>query len=126
MKEFAAANGIIYECKNVTTGLDSITMTMENQTADEMIAAFECVSELTVSFEKNNDSLLGDHELVLDEPHGIYKNLKLESVSTNVLDGSVSVTMHIKNEIERRLDALEAGQELQNGAIDELANIVGQ
>lgn len=126
MKEFVTANGVIYECKNVSTGLDFIIMKMENQEANEMIDAFESVSELTVSLEKQNDSLLEDHEFALEEPHGIYKNLKLESVSTNVEDGSVSVKMHIKSEIERRLGALEEGQELQNGAIDELANVVGQ
>lgn len=126
MKEFVTANGNIYACKSISTGLDSITMTMENQTANEMIEEFANVSELTVSFEKQSDSLLEDHEFSLEEPHGIYKNLRLESVSTNVEDGSVSVKMHIKSEIERRLDALEEGQELQNGAIDELAQVVGQ
>lgn len=125
MKEFVTANGVTYECKNVTTGIDSITLTMNGHTASEMIEEFANVSELTVSFEKQNDSLLEDHEFALEEPHGSYKNLKLESVSTNVEDGSVSVKMHIKSEIERRLDELEKGQELQNGAIEEIAQTIG-
>lgn len=125
MKEYVTANEKIYECSNVTTGIDSITMTMENQNANEMIAEFDGVTELTVSFEKKKEDWEEDLELVLEDPHGIYKNLKLESVTTNVNDGSVSVTMHIKSDIEVRLDALEAGQKLQDGAIMELAQNVG-
>jgi len=125
MKEFVTANEKIYECSNVTTGIDSITMTMENQNANDMIAEFDGVTELTVSFEKKKEEWEEDLGLVLEDPHGIYKNLKLESVTTNVNDGSVSVTMHIKSDIEMRLDALETGQELQDGAIMELAQNVG-
>lgn len=113
MKEFATANGVTYECKNVTTGIESITLTMNGHTANDLMQEFSDVSELTTAFEG-------------EETHGTYKNLKLESVTTNVEDGSVSVKMHIKSEIERRLDELEEGQELQNGAIDELAQVVGQ
>ena len=113
MKEFVTANGTTYECKNVTTGLDSITMTMDGYTADDLITAFADVSELTTTLEGE------------ETPHGTYKNLKLESVTTNVEDGSVSVTMHIKSEIERRLDALEESQKIQNGAIAELSQTIG-
>lgn len=31
MKEFVTANGRTFECENVTTGLDTITMTMGNE-----------------------------------------------------------------------------------------------
>lgn len=113
MKEFVTANGTTYECKNVTTGLDSITFTMDGYTANDLMAAFADVSELTTSFEGEV------------EPHGVYNHLKLESVSTNTDDLSVSVTMHIKNETERRLDALEESQELQNGAIMDLGKAIG-
>lgn len=112
MKELLTANGKTYECTNVTTSLDSITFTMQGRAADELILDFETVSELTVAFENS-------------EPHGVYKNLKLESVTTHAQDGSVSVTMHIKNDTEIRLDALEEGQEIQNAAIEELAAMQG-
>ena len=133
MKEFVTANGRIFECSSITTGINSITLGMENQDADDVEAFFRDVTELTVSFEKENGLsgyAEGDgQEPVLDDPHGIYTepkfSLAFESV-TKFEDGSIAVTMHIKSEIERRLDALEAGQELQNGAIDELANVVGQ
>lgn len=117
MKEFVTANGRIFECSDITTGINSITFRMENQDADDVEAFFRDVTAFTVAFE---DEL---------EPHGVYEepqfSLSFESI-TKFEDGSIAVTMHIKNEIERRLDALEAGQELQNGAIDELANVVGQ
>lgn len=113
MKEFVTANGTTYECKNVTTGLDSITFTMDGYTANELMAAFANVSELTTSFEGE------------EKPHGVYEYLKLESVSTNADDLSVSVTMHIKSETERRLDALEEGQEIQDGAIMEIGKAIG-
>lgn len=112
MTEFVTANGNVYECRNVSTGLDSITFTVEGYTANEMMAAFADVGELSVSYAGEN-------------PHGVYENLKLETVSTNADDGSVTVVMHIKNEIERRLDALEESQDIQNGAIKELAQSVG-
>lgn len=133
MKEFVTANGRIFECSKVTTGADFITLTMENRDADDIEAFFRDVKGLTVSFGSGSGlsgySEGGDQDPVLEEPHGVYEepqfSLSFESV-TKFEDGSVAVTMHIKNEIERRLDALEEGQELQNGAIDELANVVGQ
>lgn len=113
MKEFVTANNRIFECSRIETGLDSIVMTMEDESVLGLEDFFADVTELTISFEGEED------------PHGTYKHLELKSVTKNVSDGSVSVTMRIKSEIERRLDALEAEQELQNGAIEELANIAG-
>lgn len=116
MKEFVTANGRIFECTGVTTGLDSITMTMENQDADDLEAFFRDVSGLTISFEGE------------EQPHGIYQepqfSLAFESI-TKFEDGSIAVRMHIKNQIERRLDALESAQKLNEGAIMDLAEIIG-
>lgn len=112
MKEIVTANGIMYECINVSTGLDSISLLMENQNADDLEVFFREVTELTVSMEGE------------EEPHGVYKDLKFESI-TKYLDGTVSVTMHIKDEMEKRLEKIEADQILQNGAIEELAEIIG-
>lgn len=128
MKEFVTANGRIFECTRVTTEINSITMTMENQDVDDVEAFFRDVKELTVSFEKTKDPDEYREELVLEEPHGIYTeprfSLAFESI-TKYEDGSIAVTMHIKSEIERRLDALEKGQEIQNGAIADLGAVIG-
>lgn len=112
MKEFVTANGNIFECTNVTTGIDSITLTMENQDADNVEPFFRDVTDLTVTFEGE------------EKPHGTYKDLKFESI-TKYEDGSISVTMHIKSEIEKRLDKIEAEQEIQDEAIAGLGDIVG-
>ncbi len=132
MKEFVTANGRIFECSKVTTGADFITLTMENRDADDIEAFFRDVKGLTVSFESGSGlsgySKGGDQDPVLEEPHGVYVepqfSLSFESI-TKFEDGSIAVTMHIKSEIERRLDALEEGQSIQNGAIAELANMNG-
>lgn len=123
MKEFVTANNRIFECTSVATGLNSITMKMENQDADDVEAFFRDVTGLTVTFEGE------------EAPHGVYTeprfSLAFESI-TKFEDGSVAVTMHIKSEIERRLDALEAGQKaleteqaVQNGAIAEIGTMLG-
>lgn len=128
MKEFVTANGRIFECTNVTTEISSITMTMENQDVDDIEAFFRDVKELTISFEKTKDPDEYREELILEKPHGIYTEprffLTFESI-TKYEDGSIAVTMHIKSEIERRLDALEEGQEIQNGAIADLGAVIG-
>lgn len=112
MKEFVTANGSTFACADITTGINSITFTMQNQDADELESFFRDVTELTVTYEGE------------EKPHGTYKDLKYKSI-TKYEDGSVSVTMRIKDETEKRLDALEASQEIQNGAIMELAQSVG-
>lgn len=122
MKEFVTANGRTFTCMDVTTGLNFITMTMEGQDIAELEAFFRDVSGLTVAMEGQG-------------PHGVYEKpdrpLEFESI-TKYADGSVSVTMHIKDKTEmeldalkERLDAVEEGQELQDGAIREIGEIVG-
>lgn len=112
MKEFLEANGNIYECESVTTGIDSITFTIANGNATDLEQAFRTVSSLTTTLEGE------------ENPSGYYDHLKFDSITTHE-DGSVSVTMHIKGEVERRLDALEEGQEILNGAVMELGQEIG-
>lgn len=57
---------------------------------------------------------------------GIYQELALLSETSVVdSDGSVLTTYSLreKTDIERRLEALEAGQEIQNGAISDLGSV---
>ena len=57
---------------------------------------------------------------------GIYKELVLLSETSVVAsDGSVLTTYSLreKTDTERRLEALEAGQEIQNGAISDLGTV---
>lgn len=57
---------------------------------------------------------------------GIYKGLMLLSETSVVAsDGSVLTTYSLreKTDTEKRLEALEAGQEIQNGAISDLGSV---
>lgn len=125
MKEFVTANGATYECKNAETGINGITLAITGQSAADMKAVFSGVSEISLSYGKYEEDEEGNQKLVLEKPHGIYKNLKLAYAGEDVEDGSAIVTMRIKSEIEIRLDRLEEVQEIQNGAIDELVAMQG-
>lgn len=59
---------------------------------------------------------------------GTYKDLVLVSETSVVaLDGTVNTTYSLreKTDVEKRLDSLENGQEIQNGAIGDLGEAVG-
>lgn len=58
---------------------------------------------------------------------GRYSHYILEHTTYTVRDGVYNVSFAVRqlSDTEVRLDALEEGQETQNGAIDELAGIVG-
>lgn len=108
--EYIKADNTEYECKTVTTGTDSITFTMEGQEIASIHASFKDVTELTVS---------GEDKI----PYGIYSGLTFSSAAVNA-DGSISVTMQIRSDLERRLEKVEASQDIQDEAIVELAGIL--
>lgn len=108
--EYIKADNIEYECQTVTTGTDSITFTMEGQAAESIHTAFKDVTELTVSGEDK-------------KAYGIYSGLSFASAAVDA-DDTVSVTMLIKPDLERRLEKVEASQDIQDEAIVELAGII--
>lgn len=108
--EYIKAGGIEYECQTVTTGTDSITFTMEGQEIASIHTAFKDVTELTVSGEDK-------------KTYGIYSGLSFASASVDA-DDTVSVTMLIRPDLERRLEKVEASQDIQDEAIVELAGII--
>lgn len=108
--EYIKANGIEYECQTVTTGTDSITFTMEGQAVESIHTAFKDVTELTVSGEDK-------------KTYGIYSGLSFASAAVDA-DDTVSVTMLIRPDLERRLEKVEASQDIQDEAIIELAGII--
>lgn len=64
-----------------------------------------------------------------EEATGEYAGMKLESPlfsAVDIIDGRVEATFGIreKTEVEKRLDALENGQEVQDGAITDLGDVV--
>lgn len=108
--EYIKAGGIEYECQTVTTGTDSITFTMEGQAVESIHTAFKDVTELTVSGEDK-------------KTYGIYSGLSFASAAVDA-DDNVSVTMLIRPDLERRLEKVEASQDIQDEAIVELAGII--
>ena len=108
--EYIKAGGIEYECQTVTTGTDSITFTMEGQAVESIHTAFKDVTELTVSGEDK-------------KTYGIYSGLSFSSAAVDA-DDTVSVTMLIRPDLERRLEKVEASQDIQDEASVELAGII--
>lgn len=108
--EYIKAGGIEYECKTVNTGTDSITFTMEGQAVESIHTAFKDVTELTVSGEDK-------------KTYGIYSGLSFASAAVDAND-TISVTMLIRPDLERRLEKVEASQDIQDEAIVELAGII--
>lgn len=108
--EYIKADKIEYECQTVTTGTDSITFTMEGQAVESIHTAFKDVTELTVSGEDK-------------KAYGIYSGLTFSSAAVDA-DDTVSVTMLIRPDLERRLEKVEASQDIQDEAIVELAGII--
>lgn len=125
MNEFVMANGRTFECINTSTGIDSVSLEIINQDAADLEAFFGGVSSLTIHYEESAKTGENMGTPILREPHGIFNHLKLNFVNKNVLNDSVIIIMHIKSEIERRLDALEESQEKQNEAISMLGNTSG-
>lgn len=109
--EYITANGVEYAAIDVMTSMDSISFTLEDHEVSAIKNAFTTVTELTVSGEDK-------------EVYGTYTDIKFQSI-TEFDNGNIRVTMHIKSEIEKRLDDLDAKHEINAGAIEELAAIVG-
>lgn len=104
--EYIKANGITYECQNVTTSADAISFTVEGHEIETIKDKFGAVTALTVS----NSS--GD-------VYGTYENLLFES-ATVFVDGSIKVVMHIPTEMELRVMALEAALEEHDELVSEI------
>lgn len=108
--EYIKAGGIEYECQKVTTGTDSITFIIGGQTVESIHKAFKDITELTISGEDK-------------KTYGIYSGLTFSLASVDA-DDTVSVTMLIRPDLERRLEKVEASQDIQDEAIVELAGII--
>ena len=62
-----------------------------------------------------------------ERPYGVYDDLTLNAVPTRYdKDSSVVVTISLreKTDIEKRLDALEKSQEIQDGAIEDIGMVL--
>ena len=123
MKIIVTSNWQTFVCIGADTVPGTLMFTVKDQEAEYLEAFFREVTELTMSREGE------------ETPSGNYTepefSLRYESVEKHA-DGTVTVKMHIKTEQEKRLDRmearlaiLEAGEEIQNEAIQELGSITG-
>ena len=110
-------NGTIIELE-AGASLGSIQVAAANRAA--MVTTWEALTHdnLTAVQIKNGDGLVV----------GNYTDLVLVSETSMVAaDGTVLTTYNLreKNDEEKRLDALEEGKAVQDGAIDDLGKVVG-
>ena len=108
---------------------DTTITVLESTTSTVIKAEFPNVTELDAfRAELTNDNLSEFQYLTEDGTvMGRYENYVLENTSYTVKDDVYTATFAIRQltDTEIRLNALEEGQETQDGAIEELAGIVG-
>lgn len=87
------------------------------------VAEMDCIREALTKDALKDFQYLGAEGNFI----GRYSHYVLEHTTYEVKDGVYYVSFAVRQltDTEVRLDALEEGQETQNGAIDELAGIVG-
>lgn len=95
-----------YTATNVITGLNTISFTLSDLTADEVETVFKSVESLTVSDDQNN-------------VYGEYPNVVYKSVTKDA-DGNVSVSMSILAQEQVQIKELQTSQAKQDEAIAEL------
>ena len=110
-------NGTIIELE-AGTSLGALQVAAANRAA--MVTTWEALTpdNLTAVQIKNGDGLVV----------GNYTNLVLVSETSMVAaDGTVLTTYNLreKNDEEKRLDALEEGKAVQDGALNDLGEVVG-
>lgn len=112
------------------TGIDETFNVADATTANSLVLNFPAIYDVDTFREKLADTSLRHFEFLDSAGNvaGRYDNYTFTGdVSYSVKDGIYTAKYFLrkKTDIEIRLDALEAGQELQDGAIDELAQIAG-
>lgn len=114
-KEYQTIDGCI---------LNDITLILDNESdievAKEDLSNSENLSIVQfASFE--NEVFTEFHELVLDNPDTVFHLIEVNE------EGKIRATFgaHVKTRIEKMIEELQANQEIQAGAIIELAEIIG-
>lgn len=106
MNEIITVGSKKYTATNVITGLNTISFTLSDLTADEAETVFKSVEFLTVGDDQNN-------------VYGEYPNVVYKSVTKDA-DGNVSVSMSILTQEQVQIKELQTSQAEQDEAIAEL------
>ena len=70
--------------------------------------------------------LVYDPETEQESVSGVYTDMILADPAYHVNeDESVTISLREKTDVEKRLDALEESQDIQDGAIADLADVIG-
>ena len=115
MNKIKLKNGTTYEI-NDGASIGRIEIPVQAGTTEEI------VSELNEKGNLDEVQFLKDDEVI-----GEYTDMKLAlPCSVETTDDGMLVVFGLieKSETEKRLDAIEAGQDIQDGAISELAEVV--
>lgn len=108
---------------------DTIIDVLESTEPTAIKAEFPNVTEMDAFRAELTKDNLSEFQYLTEDGTvmGRYENYVLENTSYKVADGVYTATFAIRqlSETEIRLDALEEGQETQDGAIEELAGIIG-
>ena len=108
---------------------DTIITVLESTEPTAIRAEFQNIMELDAFREELTKENLSLFQYLTEEEKvmGSYSNYMLENTSYTVSGGIYTAVFSIRqlSDTEIRLDALEKEQETQNGAIDELAGIIG-
>lgn len=104
---------------NEGASLSRIEVPVQGVTTDAIIMVINTKNNLnSVQFLNDNDEVVGN-----------YTDMKMETpCSVEIMEGETVVVFGMveKSDIEKRLDAIESGQEIQDGAISELAEVVSE
>lgn len=119
MERIIFTDGTAFEIKEGAS-IGNITVLVDDFASLEEVAnALTASGNLDAVQFETNGNITGEYEdMVLVSP--LFH-------SVDIVDGQIEAVIAIgeKSELEKRLEALEAGQEVQDGAIIELAEIVG-
>lgn len=106
MNEVITVGGVNYTATKVTTGINTISFTLSDLTAEDVYAAFKNATSLEV----------GE---AAGASYGQYPDVRFDQM-TIYADDSITVTMRIPTEIEQQISALQVSQSEQDEAIAEL------
>ena len=112
------------------TGINETINVTDATTPDTLVAEFASIYEVDSFREKLTDEALSHFEFLdsVDDVAGKYDNYTFTGNVSYIVSDGVYIARYLirkKTDTEIRLDKLEAGQELQDGAIGDLGKIVG-
>ena len=113
---------------------DGTVIPMEvGSSIDALVSVFGGKTDMIAAWDKLSDANLKECQTKAEDGTvvGNYTNLKLEKPEIDAYtntNGTVTATFHLtqKTDLELRMDAVEAGQIVQDGALSDLGGAAGE